>query len=115
MKGKAFVWFQELKTNKCMSNWEEFVRAMQIRFGKGSYDDPVETQTKLNQVGLLENYNTQFDNLALKVQGLPESHKLSYFLGGLKNEMRLPVRMFNPRSLIDAYSLARIQEECLEF
>jgi len=36
-------------------------------------------------------------------------------LGGLKNEMRLPVRMFNPRSLIDAYSLARIQEECLEF
>jgi len=113
MEGKALMWFKELKANKCVSNWEEFVRAMHIRFGKGSYDDPMETLTKLKQVGLLEDYKTQFDNLAIKVQRLPKSHKLSCFLGGLKDEIRLPVRTFNPKSLTDVYSLARIQEECV--
>ncbi len=107
------VWFQELKASKCVSNWEEFVRAIQIRFGRGAYDDPMETLSKLKQDGSLEDYKTRFDTLTLKVQRLPEEHKLSCFLGGLKDEIRLPVCMFNPKSLVDTYSLARIQEECV--
>lgn len=107
------VWFQELKASKTVSDWEGFVRAIQIWFGKGAYDDPMETFSKLKQEGLLEDYKTKFDTLALKVQGLPKAHKLSCFLGGLKDEIRLPVRMFNPKSLVDAYSLAWIQEECV--
>lgn len=39
--------------------------------------------------------------------------QLSYFLSGLKDEIRLPVRMFNPPNLITAYGLAKIQEEHL--
>jgi hypothetical protein len=113
MEGRAMVWFQELKASKTVSNWEEFVRAIQIRFCRGAYDDPMETLSKLKQEGLLEDYKTKFDTLSLKVQGLPEAHKLSCFLGGLKDEIRLPVRMFNPKSHMDAYSLARIQEECV--
>jgi hypothetical protein len=35
------------------------------------------------------------------------------FLGGLNDEIRLSVRMFNPKSLVEAYSLAHVQEECL--
>jgi hypothetical protein len=73
----------------------------------------METLSKLKQDGSLEDYKTKFDTLALKVQRLPEEHKLSCFLGGLKGEIRLPVHMFNPKSLVDAYSLARIQEECV--
>lgn len=49
----------------------------------------------------------------IKVQGLLKSHKLSCFFGELKDEKRFPVRMFNPKGLVDAYSLARIQEECV--
>jgi hypothetical protein len=40
-------------------------------------------------MGLFEDYKTQFDNLAVKVQGLAESYKLSIFLGGLKDEIRI--------------------------
>lgn len=105
------VWFQELKVSQTISSWEEFVRAVQIRFGPGAYDDPMETLSKLKQEGSLEDYKKKFDALALKVHRLPEEHKLSCFLGGLKDETRLPVRMFHPKSLVDAYSLARIQEE----
>jgi hypothetical protein len=33
------------------------------------------------------------------------------FSGGLKAKIRFLVRMFNPKTLIEAYSLAKIQEE----
>jgi len=84
MEGKALLWFQKLKDKKCVCTWDEFVRATQVRFGKGSYDDPMETLTKQKQVGLLEDYKTQFDNLAIKLQGLAESYKLSIFFGRIK-------------------------------
>jgi hypothetical protein len=113
MDGKALVWFQELKASNEVSSWTDFTRAIQIRFGRGPYDDPMETLSKLKQEGLLEDYKNQFDLLALKVHRMPNEYKLSCFLGGLKDEIRLPVRMFNPKSLVKAYSLARIQEECL--
>jgi hypothetical protein len=113
MDGKALVWFQELKASNEITTWTDFVRAIQIRFGRGPYDDPMETLSKLKQDGSLDDYKNQFDILALKVQCLPDEYKLSCFLGGLKNEIRLPVRMFNPKTLVEAYSLARIQEECL--
>jgi hypothetical protein len=87
MDGRALIWFH---------SWREFVRALQIRFGKGSYDDPMETLSKLKQDGLLEDYKNQFDTLAHKVQHVQEFHKLSCFLGGLRDEIRLPVRMLNP-------------------
>jgi len=87
MDGKALVWFQELKASNTISYWLEFVEAIQIRFGQGSYDDPMENLSNLKQDGSLEDYKNKFDILALKVQNLPEAHKLSYFLGGLKEEI----------------------------
>jgi hypothetical protein len=38
---------------------------------------------------------------------------MKFFLGGKKDEIRLPVRMFSPKILIDDYSFAMIQEECV--
>jgi hypothetical protein len=73
----------------------------------------METLSNLKQEGSLDDYKNQFDILALKVHRLLDEHKLSCFLGGLMNKIRLPVRMFNPKTLVQAYSLARIQEECL--
>lgn len=113
MDGKALVWFQELKASNEVTSWIEFVRAIQIWFGRGPYDDPMETLFKLKYEGSLDDYKNQFDILPLKVHHLPDEHKLSCFLGGLKNKIRLSVRMFNPKTLVDVYSLAHIQEECL--
>lgn len=113
MEGRALVWFQELKASGSIGTWEEFARAIQIRSGQGAYDNPMETLSKLKQEGSLEDYKTKFDTLALKVQRLPEEHKLSCFMGRLKHKIRLPVRMFNLKSLLDAYSLVRIEEECV--
>ena len=49
--------------------------------------------------------------LSNRIKGLSAAHKLSYFLSGLRDEIRLPMRMLNPKSLNEAFGLAKIQEE----
>jgi hypothetical protein len=47
MEGRALVWFQELRSGNGLTTWNEFLKALQARFGTGSYDDPMETLVKL--------------------------------------------------------------------
>ena len=42
-----------------------------------------------------------------------EKHKLSCFLSGLRDEIRFPIKMFNPQNLNSAFGLAKIQKEYL--
>ena len=49
--------------------------------------------------------------LSNRIKGLSATHKLSCFLSGLRDEIRLPVRMLSPKSLNEAFGLAKIQEE----
>jgi len=60
----------------------------------------MENLSNLKQDGLLEDYKNKFDILALKVQNLPEAHKLTCFLGWLKEEIRLPVWMFHLKNFV---------------
>jgi hypothetical protein len=93
--------FQALCNTHNLSSWNEFLVGIQVRFGKGSYDDPMEALSKLKQTSSLEEYKTQFELLANRVLRLIDSHKLNMFLEGLRDDIRLPVRMFNPKTLND--------------
>jgi hypothetical protein len=99
MEGKALVWFQELRNGNNLTTWNEFLKAIQTRFGRSIYDDPMESLVSLKQTGSVEEYKCQFELLANRVVGLLENLKLSFFIGGLSEEIRLPVRMFNPKSM----------------
>ena len=46
-----------------------------------------------------------------RIKGLSPLHKLSCFLSGLKDEIKLPIRTLNPQTLNEAFGLAKIQEE----
>ena len=56
-------------------------------------------------------YKGNFIIFSNGIIGLFESHKLSCFLSGLKDEIRLPVRILVPKTLNEAFGLAKIQEE----
>ena len=58
-------------------------------------------------------YKGNFEIIFNKIKGLSKSHKLSCFLSGIKDEIRLPVRMLVPKFLNYAFWLAKIQEEFL--
>ena len=113
MEEEALIWFQEAEEVGQFTSWEAFVRALNIRFGAIAYDDPMETLTRLRQVGSVALYKGQFEALSNRIKELSENHKLSCFLSGLKDEIRLPIRMLNPQNLSAAYGLAKIQEEYL--
>ena len=56
-------------------------------------------------------YKVEFEVVSNRIKGLSPLHKLSCFLSGLKDEIRIPVRMLNLQSLNVAFGLAKIQEE----
>ena len=92
-------------------DWESLIQALHIRFGITAYDDPMETLTRLRQTASVSLYKAQFEVLSNRIKGLSATHKLSCFLSGLRDEIRLPVRMLSPKSLNEAFGLAKIQEE----
>lgn len=41
---------------------------------------------------------------------LTEQQAVSFYLGGLQEDIAMGVRMFKPNTLVDAYSLTKLQE-----
>ncbi|KAF2320213.1 hypothetical protein GH714_026015 [Hevea brasiliensis] len=69
----------------------------------------LEDLRNLKQVSSLQDYLDAFDEIYPKA-GIREDQALSFFLSGLVDELQMPVRMFKPSTLAEAYSLARLQE-----
>ena len=113
MEEEALIWFQDAENSGLFSDWKAFVNAVHVRFGATSYDDPMESLTRLKQTCSVIAYKGQFEAISNRVRSLSEPHKLSCFLSGLKDEVRLPVRMLGPKNLNEAFGLAKMQEEYL--
>ena len=110
---EALIWFQDAEQPGGFSSWEVFIKALQTRFGVTAYDDPMEALTRLKQTSTVMAYKGNFEILSNRILGLSETHKLSCFLRGLRDEIRLPVRMLVPKTLNETFGLAKIQEEYL--
>ena len=111
MDQEALVWYQDAEDAGIFCNWEGMVQALYVRFGSTPYDDPMEALTRLKQTSSVAVYKAEFEALSNRIKGLSSTHKMSCFLSGLRDEIRLPVRMLNPPSLNAAFGLAKIQEE----
>lgn len=88
------------------------MRCLYATFGSELFDDPMGDLNDLKQVNSVQDYVDLFDELLTRVE-LNEEYVVSCFLRGLKPEIWLPVKMFAPRSLHKAISLAKIQEQTL--
>jgi hypothetical protein len=94
-----------------LPNWNVLAQALLERFGPSTYDDLMESLTGLKQITSAKEYKEKFEALSNRVRGIDDHNKFRYFLSRLKDEIQLPVRMFNPQSLLVAYGLAKLQEE----
>ena len=112
MEGRALQWHQSYVKNRNKEEeppWQEYVEALKGRFGERVYEDPMADLKGLVQTGTLQEYLEEFDMLSHKVN-LTEDYSLSCFISGLKDEIKIPVRMFGPKNLQQAYALARLQD-----
>ncbi|XP_019264304.1 PREDICTED: uncharacterized protein LOC109241930 [Nicotiana attenuata] len=89
-------------------SWDEYVYALIDRFG-AEYADSMSEQKLVRQVGVVEDYQKEFDRIMTRLHILPE-YAISAFITGLKPEIRFTVKSHRPFSLPQAYQLARNTE-----
>lgn len=109
----SFRWFQSLEQgSNGRLTWPNFTEALKMRFSL-EFDSPMEELKKLVQTGSLEAYQESFDNLVGRT-ALTESQKLQCYLGGLQQELCNGVKMFAPRTVLEATRIAKLQERSLD-
>ncbi|XP_042051538.1 uncharacterized protein LOC121796828 [Salvia splendens] len=112
LEGKALQWhrgFESLHGDMAYADWSCYSSSLAARFGAHAYEDPLADLRNLKQKGTLQDYMDTFDELYPRA-GIREDQALSFFLSGLIDELQMPVRMFRPKALSEAYSLAKLQE-----
>ena len=80
-------------------------------FGPSAFDDFTRALTKLHQTGTVREYQIEFEKLTNHTEGFPNAFYLSYFISGLKDAIRSEVKMFCPRTMMEALGLAKLAED----
>ncbi|KAL2330578.1 hypothetical protein Fmac_018159 [Flemingia macrophylla] len=110
-EGKALQWHSAYVKNvgiDKLPSWKDNTEILLERFGEVC-EDPMAELMRLRQRGTVTDYHNDFDAIVSRIE-LSESHQLSCFLGGLKLEIQMMVRMFQPTSVMKAFSLAKMYE-----
>ena len=117
LEGEANRWWQWLKKvyreeNKVVT-WEKFKKELLVRFGPTEADDFDEALSRICQSGTLREYQWEFERLANRVDGWPQKALVMAFMGELKEDITLEIRMFKSKTLSEAIELARIRDESM--
>ncbi|GJY45190.1 putative mitochondrial protein [Tanacetum coccineum] len=91
--------------------WNVYEEAILKTFGSVN-EDPMAEWKNLRYETSMKEYQRQFEKLLNQVDNT-ESQSVSMFIASLPASIELNVRMFRPKSLIDAFSLANLQEATL--
>jgi len=111
LEGKALQWQTSMVKSFSLDNlptWTKFKVVLTERF-RGLYDDPMADQIRLQQTGLVAEYQEKFESVVSRLQ-LSEEYKISCFLSGLKHDIQMMVRMFQPTTVLKAAQLAKLYE-----
>lgn len=95
--------------------WVDFERELCLRFGEEGLADVIEKLVKSRQEGSIGEYQGRFEDIRIRVErvmpNLGEGYFMSAFVGGLRHEIRLVVRMLRPNNLANAFQIAKFQEQ----
>jgi len=90
-----------------------FADKLWARFGPPDGEDFDEAFSHIKQSGSLRDYQREFEKLGNRVHGWTQKALVGTFMGGLKSEVADGIRMFKPKTLKEAISLARTRDEQL--
>ena len=110
-------WWQWLnrtykEENRTMT-WTMFAEELWARFGSTDGEDFDEALSHITQSGSLWDYQREFEKLGNRVHGWTQKALVGTFMGGLKLEVADGIRMFKPKTLKEAISLAKTRDEQL--
>lgn len=110
LEGKASAWYQWMKANKLLTTWTEFLQNLKLRFGMSIYEDHQGNLSKLTQTTTVAEFQSEFEDLMNKVTGISEPLPISFFITGLRADIRREFLISRPSSLMEAFALARVFE-----
>ncbi|KAF8405746.1 hypothetical protein HHK36_007823 [Tetracentron sinense] len=117
LEGEANQWWQWVQkvyhADTQPVTWEIFERELLARFGPTEYEDFDEALSHIMQKGTLRDYQKDFERLANRVEGWPQKALIGTFLGGLREDIATPVKMFKPQTLRETIHFARMQDDQL--
>ncbi|KAL5803189.1 hypothetical protein ACOSQ3_031633 [Xanthoceras sorbifolium] len=117
LKGEANQWWQWLcrsyKEEGREVTWEDFLEELWACFGPTKCKDFDKALLRVKQVGSPRDYEQEFEKLGNWVQGWTQKALVGPFMGGLKSEIADGIRLFKPKSLKEAISLARMRDDQL--
>lgn len=93
-------------------SWSEYASTITDRFSTTLFQDGMGILTSTVQTGSLEEYCDRFDENLLRVT-IAEEYAISIFLKGLKPEISAIVRVLDPKTMKNAYMLAKKQNVAL--
>ncbi|GJT37834.1 reverse transcriptase [Tanacetum coccineum] len=99
---KALEWHKQfIKIHGENVLWSEYEKEIIARFNS-VFEDPMVEIKNLKQDGEVKVYQEQFEVLLNRLD-LTESYAVSFFIGGLKSEIGMPVRMSNSGTYANRY------------
>ncbi|KAH9646382.1 hypothetical protein KPL70_024860 [Citrus sinensis] len=110
LEGRASAWYQWMKANDLLTSWKDFLQNLKFRFGASLYEDHQGNLSKLTQKSSVAEFQTKFENLMNKVTGISEPLLISFFITGLRVDIRRELLLSRPSSLMEAFALARMFE-----
>lgn len=84
----ASEWYRWTKRNNLIYGWHDFLEKVQLRFGTRHFEDHQTELAKLTQKGIVAEFQAEFEKLMNKVTGIQESLLVSFFVGGLKPNLK---------------------------
>ncbi|KAI4321267.1 hypothetical protein MLD38_034666 [Melastoma candidum] len=115
--GPALQWHFSFVKNRRSDkslDWGEYAGALNNRFGKEVFEDPMGKMKNLRQEGEYDNlyaYMEEFDVCLRKVLekiDLPMSFQVSLFINGLKDEYKTTLWLLDPTDLLAVQTKVRI-------
>jgi hypothetical protein len=107
LEPNQFVWYRWLCSRKSLVTWTIFTEEMITQYedtrSNTFFSQLINLKQKCSVVEHIEN----FQRLNIKVTDIPDEHLIDVFIGTLKDNIQHEVRLWEPKSLENAFRVAR--------
>jgi hypothetical protein len=107
LEPNQFVWYRWLCSRKSLVTWTIFIEEMIAHYEDTRSNTFFSQLINLKQKGAVTEHIENFQRLNIKVIDIPDEHLIDVFIGTLKDNIQHEVRLWEPKSLENAFKVAR--------
>lgn len=113
LEGDAHEWYRWMKSNNLLlHDWHDLLRKIVSCFEPShEFVDHRDEMNKLTQKGTVAEFQAEYARVINKVvTGISEDQLIMFFVQGLKSHLKRDVQLAKPRTISEAFSLAKYYE-----